>query len=131
MAKPEALLATQMSNHLIENYPKVPFRFDNGADVPLPIQVAKRFKELHGKWSKGYPDLFIATCRGGFGGLYLELKATDEVPNTEHTRIQAMYHAVLRHNGYKVDFCCGLKDCKKKLKKYLKMKLKKGNYGRY
>jgi len=120
--KPEALLSKRVSHHLLEKYPKVPFRFDNGADVNLPVYVAKRLHELHGKWSRGYPDLFIATCRGGYGGLYLELKAGDTVPNTEHTRRQADYHAVLRYNGYKVSFCCGFKDCKKKIKAYLKMK---------
>ncbi len=106
---------------MITKHDKVPYRVDNGADVKLPIHVAKALHALHGKWSKGYPDLFLATCRGGFGGLYLELKAGDKVPDTEHTRTQARYHAVLRYNGYKVDFCCGLKDCKKKIKAYLKM----------
>ena len=124
MAKPEAFLATRVANYMLEEWDKVPFRFDNGADVPLPIQVAKRFKDLHGKWSRGYPDMFIATCRKGFGGLYLELKATDTVVDSEHTRRQAKYHAVLRHNGYKVTFCCGFEECVKKIKKYLKVKQK-------
>ncbi len=120
--KPEELLTKRVSNFIIENYNNIPFRFDNGADVKLPIQVAKALHALHGKWSKGYPDLFIATCRKGFGGLFLELKATKTVINSEHTRTQAQYHAVLRHNGYRVDFCCGFDECTKKIKKYLKSK---------
>jgi len=120
MKKPESLLATRVSNHMISKYPKIPFRFDIGADVPLPIHIAKRAKELHGKWSRGYPDVKICTCRHGYGGLYLELKATDEVVDSEHTRTQAQYHAVLRHNGYKVMFVCGYKEAKKAIKKYLK-----------
>lgn len=124
MAKPESFLATRMGNYMLEEHPKVPYRFDNGADVPLPIQVAKRFKDLHGKWSRGYPDLFIATCRKGYGGLYLELKATETVVDSEHTRRQAKYHAVLRHNGYKCIFCCGYDECVKAIKKYLKVKQK-------
>jgi len=118
--KPESVLATRASNYMLEYYPKIPFRFDVGADVPLPIHIAKRAKMLHGKWSKGYPDMFIATCRHGYGGLYLELKATKTVINSEHTRTQADFHAVLRYNGYKVMFVCGFDECKKAIKKYLK-----------
>lgn len=118
--KPEQLLATQMSNVMKEEYPLIIYRFDIGADVPLPIQLAMRSKELHGKWNKGYPDLFIAKCKKKYGGLYLELKATDTVPNSEHTRRQAYIHMVLRKAGYKCMFCCGFEDCVKKLRKYLK-----------
>lgn len=120
--KPEELLVKRVSNYLLENHPKVPFRFDTGADVKLPIGVARKLHALHGKWSRGYPDLFVCVCKGGFGGLYVELKATDEVPDTEHTRRQAEYHAVLRHNGYKVVFACGYKEATKVIKKYLKGK---------
>ena len=103
-------------------YPDVPYRVDIAADIPLPPVHAKRGKELHGeKWSKGYPDLFLATCRHGFGGLYLELKATDKVANTAHTRRQAVYHEILRQNGYKVLFVCGYKEAKKEIKEYLKI----------
>ena len=119
--KPEQLLVKQVSNYLITKHQNIPFRFDIGADVMLPIHVAARLHALHGDFSKGYPDLFIATCRGGFGGLFIELKATDTVPDTKHTRIQASYHAVLRHNGYKVTFACGLDETKKIIKKYLKL----------
>jgi hypothetical protein len=121
--KPEELLQKQVSNYMLDEHSKIPFRVDL-IDNLGNSTMGKKVKELHGKWNKGYPDFFVATCRGEFGGLYLELKATDKVPNTEHTSRQAQYHAVLRFNGYKVDFCCGLKDCKNKIKKYLKMKRK-------
>ena len=67
----------------------------------------------------------ILTGRGGYGGLLLELKATDVVVDSEHTRTQAKYHAVLRFNGYKVDFCCGFTQCKKMIKQYMKLKKNK------
>jgi hypothetical protein len=121
MAKPEELLSTQLSNYILDKFNNIPFRFDL-VDKLANSVIGKKVKMLHGKWSRGYPDLFIATCRKGYGGLYLELKATNKVPDTDHTRRQAQYHAVLRYNGYKVDFCCGLEDCKKKIKKYLKSK---------
>jgi len=121
--KPEQLLTKRIANHLLEEHNKVPFRIDLAADMPLPPHLAKRLKELHGKWSRGHPDLLLMTMRDGYGGLYLELKATDNVPDTEHTRRQASYHAVLRFNGYKVSFCCGLEDCKGQIDAYLKRKL--------
>ena len=68
--------------------------------------------------------MLIATCRGGYGGYYIELKATDEVVDSKHTRRQAEIHAVLRFNGYKVKFVCGLAEFKKEVKKYLKMEKK-------
>jgi len=119
MKKPESLVAQRVSNYLLMNHPRIPFRFDLIDNLGNSF-MGKKIKELHGKWNRGYPDLFIATCRKGFGGLYLELKAGDSVPDTEHTRNQARVHAVLRFNGYKVSFCCGYKECKKKIKKYLK-----------
>jgi hypothetical protein len=82
-------------------------------------------KEIHGKWSRGYPDLFIAHCkinkkgRIKYGGLYVELKATKTVHDTEHTRQQAAYHAVLRHHGYKVTFACGYDEAIGHIKKYM------------
>ena len=110
---------------MMRKYPQIPYRFDLGADIPLPPQLANRGKELHGNWSRGYPDLILCTCRGGYGGLYLELKATDDVPNSEHTRRQALYHEVLRREGYKVEFACGFKEAKKLVKMYLKLKRRK------
>lgn len=118
--KPETLLATQVANYLRLHYPTKIFRFDLAADMPLPMVLAKRGKELHGQFNRGYPDLFIAWSKKKYGGLYLELKAGDSVPNTEHTRRQAAYHELLRLAGYKVQFACGLDDAKKKIDKYLK-----------
>ena len=71
------------------------------------------------------PDLFIATCRGGYGGLYVELKVGDKIPDTEHTRTQAQHHAFLRHNGYKVTFALNYDATVKIIKKYLKLKRNK------
>ncbi len=123
MAKPEDFLQQRLSNYMLDEWSDIPFRVDL-VDKLNNVSIGKKVKALHGKWSRGYPDMFIATSRKGFGGLYLELKATDTVIDSEHTRRQAKYHAVLRHNGYKVSFCCGFDECVKKIKKYLKVKQK-------
>ena len=125
--KPETLLTERLANYIRMHYPDNIFRFDLAADMPLPQHLAKRGKQLHGeKWNRGYPDLFVAACRKGFGGLYLELKAGKTVPNTEHTRRQAYIHQVLRESGYHVSFCCGFEECVSKLNSYMKRKRRKG-----
>lgn len=118
--KPESVLATRVANYMMMEYPLIIYRFDLAADMPLPIVHAKRNKELHGKWTRGYPDLLICKKRKKYGGLYLELKATDEVPDNEHTRRQAVFHEALRNAGYKVQFACGYEEATGAIDKYLK-----------
>jgi len=122
MKKPEQLLTTRVANYLRGDYPDIIFRVDLAADMPLPPALAKRNKEVHGKWSRGYPDLLICKVRKKYGGLYIELKATPKVPNTEHTRRQAAYHVLLRKAGYKVTFACGYDEAVAAIDKYLKKK---------
>ena len=119
--KPEQLLTNQVANYMKMKYPNIPFRFDMVDQVGMID--GKRNKELHQKWSQGYPDMFVPLMRGGYGGLYIELKATTTVPNTAHTRRQAVYHEILRNNGYRVHFACGFKECKKFIKDYMKLKV--------
>ena len=113
----ESVLVEGLARWLKENHPKVIFRFDLFADTPMPHKLAQLNRKLHGKHTKGYPDLIVL----GPGGrpLFLELKATDTVPNTEHTRRQRKFHEKLRRLGYEVHFCCGFKECIEKLKDYL------------
>lgn len=120
MKKPESVLATRVANYLRRSYPEIIFRFDIGADIPLPPVHAKRNKELHGKWSRGYPDLLICKVRKKYGGLYLELKATKTVPDNEHTRRQEVFHHLLRKAGYKVMFVCGYDESIAAIDSYLK-----------
>ena len=119
--KPEELLVSQVANLMKLKYPDIPFRFDQIDQVGMVS--GKRNKSLHGKYSAGYPDMFIPLMRGGYGGLFLELKATATVPNTAHTRRQAVYHQILRNNGYEVHFACGFKEAKKIIKEYMKAKV--------
>lgn len=117
--KPEEIVAMKVATFIKTEYPDQPFRFDQIDQVG--VNNGGKNRNLHGnKWSKGYPDLFIPKCTKRYGGLYLELKATATVHDTEHTRNQEAYHKILRKLGYKVSFCCGAEECIKKIKKYLK-----------
>lgn len=115
---PEDLLVIRVTNYLKMNYPDLPFRVDLVDRIGLA--QGKEISSLHGKWSKGYPDLKVCWCTKKYGGLYVELKATKTVPNTQHTRTQANYHAVLRRCGYKVSFACGFEEATTLIDKYLK-----------
>ena len=116
--KPEDILVTRVSTFMHDDYPDQPFRFDQVDQIGL--KNGERHKMIHGKWSKGHPDLFIPKPMKKYAGLYLELKATKTLQDTPHTRVQSWYQEVLRKLGYKCDFCMGYEDCIKKIKKYLK-----------
>lgn len=120
--KPESVLVDRVAILLKSKYPKLIYRFDIGADIKMNIYTARRLHALHGKYSKGHPDLVMYKAKGGFHALFIELKATDTVADTEHTRTQARYHKALRKQGYKVSFCCGFDETKKTIEKYMKLK---------
>ncbi len=119
MTKAEALLADRIAIHMHKNHPSIPFRFDL-VDKIGRINGIKT-KQLHGKWSKGYPDLFIMQPNSKYHGLFLELKATKTVHNTPHTQRQHAYHRVLRKRGYLAMFVCGYEETILKLEEYLRI----------
>jgi len=123
--KPEDILVKRVSTYLLTVYPSVPFRFDFAADMRTSIGVARKNKAIHGKWNKGYPDLIILQATKKYGGLFVELKATKTVHNSEHTRRQRAYHEVLRLQGYKAEFACGFEESKKMIDDYMSLKKKK------
>lgn len=51
----------------------------------------------------GIPDLMLPVMRGGFGGLYIELK----IDGGRVQPAQAEWHAALRREGYAVAVCYG------------------------
>jgi hypothetical protein len=119
-------LATNVSDYLQRQYPKIMFQFDIGADVKLTIGQATRRKRLQGKWSKGNPDIFIQASRQGCGGLYLELKVVTpykrngDLKKSEHLEAQSEYHKKLRKEKFYADFFTGFDEVKSILDWYLK-----------
>ena len=125
MKQVEELLAKRLANYIRTTYPDVPFRFDLTDKIGRTNGI--RQKELMGKWSKGYPDLFIAQPNKKYAGMYLELKETKngKVPNTAHTREQAAYHEILRRQGYFCEFGVGYEKCVEMIDAYMNIKRKK------
>ncbi len=122
----ESILAQKISNYLSLQYPKIMFQYSTGADVRLPIHIAKRLHKLNGRWSKGFVDLFIYEARNGYYGLAIELKIVSpfkkdgSLKKNEHLERQNAVHEMLRHRGYKVKFGCGFDETKKIIDDYLK-----------
>jgi len=79
------------------------------------ITTAKRLKDEGVK--AGVPDLFLPVSRGGFFGLFIEMK----VGKNKTTEKQNEWIAALQEEGYKVAVCYGCESAMEEIMNYLKM----------
>jgi len=101
------------------------YRWDIGADIPIPIKQAVRLKRQF-QHKRGYPDLFIPIPRNNFHGFYIEIKTNKDQVYTKkykmraskHIQEQHLMHQRLRGLGYKVEWGFGLEDSLNKIKEY-------------
>jgi hypothetical protein len=103
------------------------YQFDFAADSLLTPRQAKERKDLStgDKW----PDIFFPEPRGGYYGLYIELKREDtKIYNTkgmfssDHLEKQAEMLAKLRAKGYEAQFAKGAAGARLLLTQYLNLK---------
>ena len=66
---------------------------------------------------KGFPDLFVPLPRGGFHGLFIEMKAQ----GGKTTKEQEEWLALLNENGYAVCVAWGAMQAVEKIKKYVRL----------
>ena len=66
---------------------------------------------------KGFPDLFIPMPKGGFHGLFLELKAQ----GGKTTKEQEEWLSLLNENGYAVCVAVGALQAVEKIKRYVRL----------
>jgi hypothetical protein len=106
-------------------YPEVEFRSDGGG-LRLPIGLAKKFKSM--QKSRAWPDLFIAEPRGGYMGLFLEVKADHRdlflqdmqtLRGSRHIQEQWDKILKLRKRGYAAYFAVGFNGCASSIRDYL------------
>jgi len=120
-------LEEMVAKYLLVAYPRVMFHFDLGAGGKKTKFQAIRAKKLHGKWSKGYPDLFIAVANKYYSGLFIELKADGSGPyrmdgkikKNEHLENQDRVHQKLRDDGYEAVFATGFNEAKEVIENYM------------
>lgn len=63
----------------------------------------------------GVPDLFLPVARGGYHGMYIEMKAGKNKP----TEKQLWWIENLKKQGYAVSVCWGFEAARMELEKYL------------
>ena len=119
-------LHAMVCQYIRTQYTNVIFNSDM-AGVKLTIGQAKRSAKLRS--SKGFPDIVIYEPRGGFHGLFLELKR-DGVriynrygePATEHIKEQHKILCKLDSLNYAAYFACGFDQAKQIIDEYLSEK---------
>ena len=65
----------------------------------------------------GVPDLFLPVSRGGYHGLFIELKHGKNKPTEKQTE----WLKSLNEQGYAVAVCYGCEEASEKILKYLKL----------
>lgn len=124
---PEYSLCVGLAKYLRLAYPKVLYRFDQ-AGFNLSAVQAMQAKEIQCK--RGYPDLFIMEPRGGYHGMFIEVKAEgvkifkakSGAYSTPHIEEQAKFLDLLNDRGYHASFGVGFDSCKSLIDSYLNLK---------
>lgn len=118
----------QLSQWLKYQHPNLIWRWDFAAGQKMSVGMAMRMKKM--QCGVAYPDLFIARARGGYMGLYIEVKMDGydlfQKRNclafvSKHVEEQHDCIIRLRSEGYWADFGIGFEGCKKIIEDYLKM----------
>ena len=95
------------------------------------IKAAARAKKAGMK--KGYPDIFLPTARGGYFGLFIELKRpANKLLGTQKgssTQEQREWIEILNTQNYKAKICYGASEAIELLKEYLENEKTRANNG--
>ncbi|HMS43895.1 MAG TPA: hypothetical protein PKE69_26945, partial [Pyrinomonadaceae bacterium] len=96
----------------------------------IPLERAKYAGKMKAAGNtSGWPDIFFAEPRGGFHGLFIELKSdTAKVflkktgaPATDHIAEQLAVLERLRARGYKAEMCIGFDAAQKVIDDYFNL----------
>lgn len=122
----ESDIYTALARYLTLKHPDVLFRFDFSAGTKMTMGQARVHKSMNPH--RGYPDFFLAAPRGGYCGLFIEIKKSDFKPfkrdgnikQDEHLAEQFQMIIRLKNAGFEALFCSGLDECIKTIEEYLK-----------
>ena len=125
------LIMTEKQEHkavcqyLKSQYPKVIFNTDMSG-LKLTIGQSVQAKALRS--SRGFPDIVIYEPRGGYHGLFIEMKRTGEKlykkngdPKTDHIREQIEMVHKLKDLGYYAFIAYGFNDAKDVIDTYMRL----------
>jgi hypothetical protein len=122
-SKAEEAIQLEVCAYIKAMYPNVIFMCDLSSGMKLPIWLAARNAKMRS--SRGLPDLFIAESRGGYSGVFLELKKdgirlkNGDMPSSEHIKEQEEILHNLRMRRYAAEFACGFDEAKVLIDSYL------------
>ena len=112
----EAGLQTHIINFIKQYYPKVRYCASLGGQF-IPKHLTKTLKKkARSGYVSGFPDLQITEARGGYFGLFIELKF-DKTRYT--TQEQKAWLKDLEERGYKAVCCKGYTETIETINKYL------------
>ena len=115
-----------LSRYIKAQYPNVLFHYDM-AGYALSKAAAGKNKEIQKR--RGFPDFQILEPRGGFHGLFLEIKKEgvrifdkNKQPADEHIKEQKLWLDNLQLRGYDAKFVLGFDMAKTMVDDYLSLK---------
>jgi len=111
-------LIFQWAKFMEGKYPELVLLNASLNGVRLTIGQAKKAKAAGMK--KGYPDLFLPVARGGYHGLFIELK----VGKNKATKEQAWWIKELLKQGYYACVCYGYDATINTIEQYLREELR-------
>ena len=125
--QPEFILQCQVCEYLRTAWPKVLFLSDSIAAVKLTMPQASRNKKVQKQGFK-CPDLIILEPRGGYFGLFIELKVESpyklngeiKASKDDHLKLQQETLARLNELGYVAKFCWSWDMAKTIIDNYMK-----------
>lgn len=103
----------QWAVYHLGRYPELEFMFAIPNGGHRHIAVARKLKAEGVK--SGVPDIFLPGQRGGYAGLWIEMKIKGNKPTTN----QLKYHAFLVAQGYCVFICYSADEAIKKILDYM------------
>ena len=122
----ESTIRSGIAKYIRDTYPDVIFRCDESGENK-PKRAGRLNKYLRS--SNAMPDLFISEPRGGFYGLYVELKAdgfklkkSNSQWTNEHIQEQAIMLDRLNNRGYCATFAVGYEEARGVIDGYLALK---------
>lgn len=129
MKHPEYHLQVQVCAYLNAQYSQVEYLSDTVANIKLTMPQAVRNKKIQKDGFK-CPDLIIFEPRGGYYGLFIELKVRSpfklngDFKKNEHLEGQAETIKVLTAKGYYATFATGFEEAKQVIDEYMNEKIK-------
>lgn len=116
----EERLQTEVVNWIKIKYPKARFCASLGGIYTGPRQAIKAKRT---GYSRGFPDLQITEARGGYFGLFIELKTI----KGRATDVQRDWINDLNDRGYYAEICKGLPATIKTIETYMEQQETKRN----